>query len=68
MVRKKGTVKTMNIALTSMALSHISALNNIGTAVLTMSLDTLETSGDNLVKMMEQSVNPNLGQSVDIKL
>jgi hypothetical protein len=67
-VQKKGMVNTMNIALTSMALSQTQILSNVGTAVLSMSLDTLETTGDDLVQMMEQSVNPNLGQSIDIKL
>ncbi len=58
----------MDIAMTSMILSQNQAMTSIGTAVLAKSLDTIEVSGDNLVKMMELSVNPNLGQNVDIKL
>ncbi len=30
--------------------------------------DMVEQNGANLVKMMEQSVNPNVGGSVDIKV
>jgi len=33
-----------------------------------MNLDAVEASGDSFAKMMEQSVTPNLGQSIDIKL
>lgn len=38
----------------------------IGTAILSKSLDTVEDLGDSMVKMMEQSVYPNLGQNIDI--
>lgn len=40
----------------------------IGTLVLAKCLNTEVTSGQNLVKMMEQSVTPNLGQNVDLKV
>lgn len=45
-------------------------INNpeIGTLVMAKCLDTAETSGQNMVKMMEQSVNPNLGQNIDFKV
>lgn len=58
----------MDIAMTSMVLSQNQIMTNIGTAVLAQTLDTIEVSSDNFVKMMEQSVNPNIGQNVDIKL
>jgi hypothetical protein len=58
----------MDVALTSMTLSQTQVMTNVSTAVLGMNLDAIEASGDNFVKMMEQSVNPNLGQSIDIKL
>lgn len=56
----------MDIASLSMELSTSSMQTSIGTAVLAMSLDTIEASGDNTVKMMEQSVQPNLGQTIDL--
>ncbi len=58
----------MDIALTSMVLSQVDLKTQIDTAVLNMSLDTIELASDNMIKMMEQSVTPNLGQSIDIKI
>lgn len=40
--------------------------SQISTAVLSKSLDTVEDMGDSMVKMMEQSVYPNLGQNIDV--
>jgi len=40
----------------------------IGMAVLSKSLDNAEQSGMNMIKMMEQSVNPNLGQNIDTRV
>lgn len=40
---------------------------DVSLAVLAKSLDTIEIAGQNMIKMMEQSVQPNLGQHIDIK-
>ncbi len=40
----------------------------IGIAVLSKTLDTIEQSGQNMIKMMEQSVNPDLGQNIDLRI
>ncbi len=58
----------MDIAGLSTNLSTINAVNDVQVAVLRQSLDTLETSGDSLTKMMEASVNPELGQNIDIRI
>jgi hypothetical protein len=42
--------------------------STIGTAVLAKSLDAFEQSGDSVVKMMEQSVNPTVGKNIDMKI
>lgn len=42
--------------------------NDIQIAVLSKSLDTYQTTGENLTRMMEASVNPNLGQNIDIRI
>ena len=42
--------------------------NEASTAVLKMSMDQSEEMGAALIRMMEQSVNPELGQNIDIKL
>ena len=48
--------------------TNLSTVNDVQVAVLRQSLDTLETSGDSLTKMMEASVNPELGQNIDIRI
>jgi hypothetical protein len=37
-------------------------------AMLSKSLDTYQAAGESLTKMMELSVNPDLGQNIDIKV
>lgn len=37
-------------------------------AVLKKNMDTTEQAGEGLIKMMEQSVVPNVGKNVDIRL
>ena len=58
----------MDIAEYSIANSQASLMYNVSPAVTKMSMDTAETAGENMVKMMEQSVNPNLGSNIDIRL
>lgn len=58
----------MDIAGLSTNLSTINVVNDVQVAVLRQSLDTLETSGNSLTKMMEASVNPELGQNIDIRI
>lgn len=58
----------MDIAGLSVAKSQTQLMTDIGIAVLAKNLDTVEKAGDNMIKMMEQSVAPNLGQNIDIRL
>ena len=58
----------MDIAGLSTNLSTINVVNDVQVAVLRQSLDTLETSEHSLTKMMEASVNPELGQNIDIRI
>ena len=58
----------MDVANLSMNLSSSRVINDVQGAVLKKSLDTLETTGDGLTKMMEASVTPNLGQNIDISI
>ncbi len=41
---------------------------NVGIAVLGKNLDTIEKAGQNLIKMMEQSVHPGLGTKIDVRV
>lgn len=52
----------------SLAVSDTSSMNAIDTSLLRKSLDSMETSGVMLAQMMEQSVNPNIGRNIDIRL
>ena len=58
----------MNISSVSPSMSATQLHNEVSVAVLSKSLDFLETVGDGMRKIMEASVNPNLGQNIDIKL
>jgi len=58
----------MDIAALSMAMGQQNIMSQIGVAVLDKSLSTVSSAGDSMVKMMEQSVNPNLGQNIDISM
>ena len=51
---------------TSISTSDIN--NDIQVAMLRKSIDTIETSGAELTKMMEASVTPELGQNIDISI
>ena len=55
----------MDIASLSMAMSTSKVNSDVGVAVLGKNLDTLKQSGDGMIKMMESSVTPNLGQNID---
>lgn len=58
----------MDIAAISMAMNQQNLMTNINVAILSQSLNTVETMGTDMVKMMEQSVQPNLGQNIDITI
>lgn len=55
----------MDIASLSTAMSTQNILNDVSVAMLSKSLDTVEDMGDGMVKIMESSVTPYLGQSID---
>jgi len=58
----------MDIAGLSMAMSTTRVVSDVSTAVLEKSLNTSKELGDSFIKMMEQSVNPELGQNIDIRM
>lgn len=63
----------MNIAAVgnsniTLAVSDTGSMNAFDMAMLRKSLDTVETSGEMLTQMMEQSVDPNVGANIDIRL
>lgn len=55
----------MDIASLSTAMSTQNILNDVSVAMLSKSLDTVEDMGDGMVRIMESSVTPYLGQNID---
>ena len=58
----------MDIAALSMAMAQTKVTTQVSTQVLKLSMDQSETTGRELTKMMELSVNPNLGANLDISI
>lgn len=58
----------MDIPALSMYMAQSQTLNSVGTAVLSQNLEQMQSMGEDMTKMLEQSVNPNLGGNIDISL
>lgn len=58
----------MDIAALSTAMQMSQLQFDVGVAVLDNSLEMIEDLGEGAVKMMEASVNPDLGQNIDISI
>ena len=66
----------MNIAALSMALSQASVRQEASVSLMKKTMDQAETNGNGMIKMlndssvkiMEQSVQPHIGSSIDLKL
>ena len=53
-----------SIADYSMMMSQNQLMTNVSTEVLSMTLDSFQSQADEVVKMMEASVQPYLGQNI----
>lgn len=58
----------MDIAALSMAMSQASLAQNVGIQVMSLAKDQAETHGQALVEMLEKSIDPNLGKTLDISV
>lgn len=56
------------LSSTNVSISDTKSMNMIDISLLKKSLDSVETSGDMITKMMEQSVNPNIGANIDVRI
>lgn len=56
----------MDIAALSASMSLADVNSQVGIAVLAKNLETINDLGDGMKKMMEMSVNPNLGANFDV--
>lgn len=57
-----------SLGATSVSVSNTRNMDAIDISMLKKSLDTVEMNGDMITKMMEQSVNPNIGANIDVRL
>lgn len=58
----------MDIAALSMQTASLNASDMVSVAVFKKTLETIEGSGESMIQMMEQSVYPNLGQNIDLRV
>lgn len=58
----------MDVAGLSTIMKGGQLMQDVSVRVLSMSLDSLETAGDGMRKMMEMSVNPSVGGNIDISI
>ncbi|HBZ63485.1 MAG TPA: putative motility protein [Lachnospiraceae bacterium] len=58
----------MDITAYAMMNSQIQIQQGVNTQVLKKTMDLQEAQGSQLVQMMEQSVNPGLGQNIDVRI
>lgn len=58
----------IDIPSLSMAMSQNKVMSDVSVAVLGNALDVFQETGDSMTRMMEQSVNPNLGGNIDISV
>ena len=58
----------MDITALSTSMNTADVSSQIGIAVLAKNLDTMEDMGESMKKMMEMSVNPNLGANIDVSV
>lgn len=58
----------MDIASLSSSMSMSQLQNDIGVAVLSKVFDQVEVATEGMTKIMEASVNPGVGQNIDISV
>lgn len=58
----------MDIAALSYSMNTADLMNQIGFAVLGNALDQIKVAGDGMVKVLESSVTPGLGQNIDYRV
>ncbi|HEY2491575.1 MAG TPA: YjfB family protein [Paenibacillus sp.] len=57
----------MDIAALSISMKQASLSQAVGIKVLTLAKNQADIQSNNLVQMLEQSANPNLGKNLDIQ-
>lgn len=58
----------MDIAAASVVMNQSKLAQQVGLAVFKKAMDSAKTNSDTMIKVMEQSVTPHVGQNVDIRI
>lgn len=58
----------MDIAAMSILSSQMKSMSKISVAVAKLSMDSVKENANEMTKMLEQSVSPGKGGSIDIKV
>ena len=58
----------MGIGMSTTVLSNANTSSAVGLKLLDKALETDQMNGDAMARMLEQSVNPMVGQNIDIRL
>ncbi|MGN0437651.1 MAG: YjfB family protein [Lachnospiraceae bacterium] len=61
-------MEIQGLGLSTTVLANANTQTQVGMAMLNKALDADQASGEALARMLEQSVNPMLGQNIDIRL
>ena len=61
-------VRGLNLSMSSNVLSNANTRSSVSTEVLNKTLDTDKANGQALTRMLERSVNPMIGQNIDIRI
>lgn len=61
-------MEIQGLGLSSTVLSNANVKSSVGMALLNKALDTDKANGDALTSMLERSVNPLVGQNIDIRI
>ncbi len=61
-------MEIQGLGLSSTVLSNANMNSSVGMALLDKALETDQANGESLVSMLERSVNPLVGQNIDIRI
>ena len=61
-------MEIQGLGLSTTVLSNANTQSAIGIALLNKAMDTDQASGEMLTQMLERSVNPMVGQNIDIRI
>lgn len=61
-------MEIQGLGLSSTVLSNANVKSSVGMTLLNKALDTDEANSDFLASMLERSVNPMVGQNIDIRI